>query len=136
MTDAPCQHPCQHNLSYAVLSLHHQPVISLLLSLPLTQSLAPTKLPLPCGEYARVLPFYLFLSCSINLSVQPDAGRASCIPNTKNNHFSVTGVGGAGKGCASVRMGGGGGWGILIAHRHKTKPPLLQLQHRGRSAEE
>lgn len=24
--------------------------------------------------------------------MQPDAGRASCIPNTKNNHFSVTGV--------------------------------------------
>lgn len=71
------------------------------------------KLPLPCGEYARVLPFYLFLSCSINLSVQPDAGRASCIPNTKNNHFSVTGVGGAGKGCVSVRMGGGGGQGYL-----------------------
>lgn len=57
-----------------------------------------SKLPLPCGEYARALPFYLFLSCSINLSVQPDVGRASCIPNTKNNHFSVTGVGWGGGG--------------------------------------
>lgn len=35
---------------------------------------------------------FLFLSCSINLCVQPDVGRESCIPNTKNNHFS-------GKGC-------------------------------------
>lgn len=57
------------------------------LSLPLCQAF-----PLPCGERARALPFHLFLSCSINLSVQPDAGRASCIPNTKNNHFSVTGM--------------------------------------------
>lgn len=67
-----------------------QPLILLFLSQlspPLCQAF-----PLPCGERARALPFHLFLSCSINLSVQPDAGRASCIPNTKNNHFSVTGV--------------------------------------------
>lgn len=58
------------------------------------------KLPLPCGDDARVLPFYLFLSCSINLSVH--AGGVSCIPNTKNNHFSVTSMGGC-------RKEGGGG---------------------------
>lgn len=90
-------------------------------------------LPLPCGEYARALPFYLFLLCSINLSVQPDVGRASCIPNTKNNHFSVTGVeGGGGVGCLKgvCEHGDGVGWGVLRAHRHKTE---LQLQHRGRN---
>ncbi len=55
-----------------------------------------------------MLPFHLFLSCSINLSVLPDAGRARSIPNTKNNHFSVIGVvGGAGKGCVSVGVGVG-----------------------------
>lgn len=88
-----------------------QPLILLFLSqlsLPVCQAF-----PLPCGERARALPFHLFLSCSINLSVQPDAGRASCIPNTKNNHFSVTGVvvvgmvvPGRGAG-----MDGGGWWG-------------------------
>lgn len=69
-----------------------------------------SKLPLPCGEYARALPFYLFLSCSINLSVQPDVGRASCIPNTKNNHFSVTGVGWGGGGCLKGVCECGDGW--------------------------
>lgn len=59
----------------------------------LTLSLTATSLPLPCDEYARVLPFYLFGSCSINHCA---AGcRASCIPTTKNNHLSVTAMGGA-----------------------------------------
>lgn len=52
------------------------------------------KLPLPCGECARALPFYLFRLCSINLSVElPDAVRVSCILNSKNNRFSVTRLG-------------------------------------------
>lgn len=52
------------------------------------------KPPLPCGECARALPFYLFCLCSINLSVElPDAVRVSCIPNSKNNHPSMTGLG-------------------------------------------
>lgn len=90
-----------------------QPLILLFLSqlsLPLCQAF-----PLPCGERARALPFHLFLSCSINLSVQPDAGRASCIPNTKNNHFSVTGVvvvvGMVVPGRGAGMDGGGCGWG-------------------------
>lgn len=52
------------------------------------------KLPLPCGECARALPFYLFCLCSINLSVEPtDAVRVSCILNSKNNRSSVTRLG-------------------------------------------
>lgn len=90
--------PLSHTVLYTSAA-SHQP------SLSLSHSIARSyKLSLPCGEYARALPFYLFLSCSINLSVQPDVGRASCTPNTKNNHFSVTG-GGASKGCESVGMG-------------------------------
>lgn len=73
--------------------------------------------PLPCGECARARPFaalFFFFSCSINLSLQPDVGRVSYIPNTKNNHFSVTGDGGCLEGMAGSSGGGGtkgvGGW--------------------------
>lgn len=64
--------------------------------------------------------------------MEPDAGRVSCIPNTKNNHFSVTGVGGgAGKWrgvCVCVCKSWGKRGGVvegLLAHRHETKPTLL-----------
>lgn len=101
MTDA-----LSNTVLYTLHTISQSSVLSH--SLSITHSY---KLPLPCGEYARVLPFYLFLLCSINLSVQPDAGRASCIPNTKNNHFSVTGVGGAGKGVCEC----GGGEGVTYS---------------------
>lgn len=96
--------PC-HTLS----SAQHPPVTAPLSLPPLTPSLAPTSSPCHVASMHVRSLFYLFLSCSINLSVQPDAGRARCIPNTKNNHFSVTGVGGAGKGvCVSGGDGGEG----------------------------
>lgn len=130
MTDAPSAAPLPA-LSLSLSHIYSPLLTSHRSSLPLSQSITrPYKLPLPCGECARVFPFYLFLLCSINLSVEPDAGRVSCIPNTKNNHFSVTGVGGCWKveRCVCVCKSWGKRGGVvegLLAHRHETKPTLL-----------
>lgn len=80
------------------LFLSHDTLGPLLISQSSAASLALTSQPptLPSSSPAmwRVCtcaPFPIsFFSCSINLPSQPDVGRASCIPNTKNNHFSVT----------------------------------------------
>lgn len=87
MTDAPRQPPPSPTHAVPSSSATH-PAVSLTTQPPALPKLSPCHV---ASAHVRS-PFHLFLSCSINLSVQPDAGRASCIPNTKNNHFSVTGV--------------------------------------------
>lgn len=77
--------PYQHSSSNTLSSAHPQPTLSSLFPLKLLQAS-------PSMWHACTCNPFLFLSCSINLSVQPDVGRESCIPNTKNNHFSVTGM--------------------------------------------
>lgn len=78
-------HPYQHSSSNTLSSAHPQPTLGSLFPLKLLQAS-------PSMWHACTCNPFLFLSCSINLSVQPDVGRESCIPNTKNNHFSVTGA--------------------------------------------
>lgn len=124
MTDAPRQRPLpltRHTWSPPHTASHLQPLPLLrVVSLPLRRALPPAM-----WRVCTCAPLRSsFFSCSINLSSQPDVGRASCIPNTKNNHFSVTGGGEGGclEGMAGSRSGGGwvgvggtkgvGGWGM------------------------
>lgn len=78
------------------------PLSSLILSQPpAPSSLLKLRQASPSMWHVCTCNPFLFLSCSINLCVQPDVGRESCIPNTKNNHFSR-------KGCVWVQMSRGG----------------------------